>query len=175
MTSDARIEAGTRGVLVLLPIPPAAPVDQAPETPIKSFVWQVTATISAGADRLQERFEIRWPATGLLGDPMPFRATPALTSPLRAVADFVYRRTERVHVEWPLLGAIDRREARLIARNGQVVPLPVALSERTEDGQTIIAADLLLAPLAPADYAIELVVGRGANSERRYFAFRVVP
>jgi hypothetical protein len=91
------------------------------------------------------------------------------------VADFVYRRTERVHVEWPLLGAIDRREARLIARNGQVVPLPVRLSERTENGETVIAADLTLSPLAPADYAIELVVGQGANSERRYIAFRVVP
>jgi VWFA-related protein len=175
MTVNTRIEAGTRGVLVRLLVPPAssgqAGASQAPATP---RLWQVTATIGSGADRLQERFEIRWATGTLLGDPMPFRATPAPTSPLRAVADFVYRRTERVHIAWPLLGAVDRREARLIARNGQVVPLPVALSERSDNGQTVIAADLTLTPLAPADYAIELVVGQGANSERRYVAFRVV-
>lgn len=172
---NARIEAGTRGVLVLLPVPPASPGQTPAPEPAPARVWQVTATISSGADRLQERFEISWRRDGLLGDPMPYRATPATTSPLWAVADFTYRRTERIHVEWPLLlGPVDRREARLVARNGQAVPLPVTLTERTSDGQTIIAADLTLAPLAPADYAIELVVRQGSTSERRYIAFRVV-
>ena len=54
------------------------------------------------------------------------------------------------------------------------MPLPVTLSERNDNGQTVIAADLTLTPLAPADYAIELVVGQGGNSERRYIAFKVV-
>ena len=60
-------------------------------------------------------------------------------------------------------------------RPGDVLslPLPVALSEKAENGQALVAADLTLAPLAPGDYAIELVVGQGANSERRYVAFRV--
>jgi hypothetical protein len=135
----------------------------------------VTATIGAGADRLQEKFEIKEATGKLLGDPMPYRATPAASSPLRAVADFSYRRTERLRIDWPLLAAVDRKEARLVARNGQALPLPVTLSERSENGQTVIAADIQLAPLAPADYAIELVVGQGATSERRYLAFRVVP
>jgi hypothetical protein len=147
---------------VCVPLPPGTPGP-----------WQITATIGSGADRLQERFEIKEAAGRLLGDPMPYRATPALTSPLRAVADFQYRRTERIHIEWPLLGAVDRKEARLVGRTGQPLPLPVTLSEKTENGQTIISADLSLVPLAPADYAIELVVGQGANSERRYVAFRV--
>jgi VWFA-related protein len=162
--AQGRIEAGTRGALVRVPLPPGTPGP-----------WRITATIGGGVDRIQERLEIKEATGKLLGDPVPYRATPAPSSPIRAVADFLYRRTERIHVEWPLLGAVDRREARLIARNGQVVALPVALSERTDNGQIVIAADLTLTPLAPADYAIELVVGQGANSERRYIAFRVVP
>ena len=161
--AKGRIDAGTRGVLVRVPLPPGAPGP-----------WNVTAVIGGGADRIQERLEIKEAAGKLLGDPTPYRATPAPSSPLRAVADFLYRRTERVRVEWPLLGAVDRREARLIGRNGQALPLPVTLSERTDNGQTVIAADLVLTPLAPAEYAIELVVGQGANSERRYVAFKVV-
>jgi VWFA-related protein len=168
----ARIEPGTRGVVVRLPLPPAAAAPG--QASLMPGPWLVTATIGSGADRLQERFEIKAGTGKLLGDPMPYRATPAPSSPIRAVADFLYRRTERIHVEWPLLAAVDRKEARLIGRNGQLVPLPVALSERTDNGQTVIAADVTLAPLAAADYAIELVVGQGANSERRYVAFRVV-
>lgn len=162
--SKGRIEAGTRGVLVRLPLPPGTPGP-----------WRITANIGGGVDRIQERLEIKEATGKLLGDPVPYRATPAPTSPVRAVADFLYRRTERIHLEWPLLGAADRREARLIARNGQAVALPVTLSERTDNGQTVIAVDLALTPLAPADYAIELVVGQGATSERRYVAFRVTP
>jgi VWFA-related protein len=169
-TVKSRIEPGTRGRVVRLPVPPAS----GGQSTSTSVPWQVTATISAGADRLQERFEVRAGNSKLLGDPMAYRATPAASSPLRAVADFLYRRTERVHVEWPLLAAVDRKEARLIGRNGEPLPLPVTLSERSDHGQTIIAADIQLAPLAPADYAIELVVGQGATSERRYLAFRVV-
>jgi VWFA-related protein len=176
VTINGRIDPGTRGVFVYLPLPPAMPgsAPAATQAPATISVWQVTATIGTGADRLQERFEIRHDIGRLLGDPVPYRATPALSSPIRAVADFLYRRTERVHIEWPVLGTVDRREARLVARNGQAVPLPVVLSERSDNGQALLMLDLSLTPLAPADYAIELVVGQGATTERRYVAFRVV-
>jgi hypothetical protein len=153
-----------RSALVRVPLPPGAPGP-----------WQVTATIGGGVDRIQERLEVREATGRLLGDPVTYRATPARTSPLWVVADFQYRRTERLHLEWPLIAAVERREARLIGRNGQPLPLPVTLSEKTDNGQTVIVADLTLTPLAPGDYAIELVVRQGAMSERRYVAFRVTP
>ena len=161
--AQGRIEAATRGAVVRVPLPPGTPGP-----------WRVTATIGGGVDRIQERLDIKEAAGKLLGDPTPYRATPAPTSPIRAVADFLYRRTERVHIEWPLLDAVDKREARLIGRNGLPLPLPVTLSERSDNGQTVIAADLTLAPLAPGDYAIELSVTQGANSERGHVAFRVM-
>jgi len=157
-----RIEPGTRGVVIRVPLLSGAPGP-----------WRVIATIGGGVDRIQERLDIKEAAGKLLGDPVPYRATPAPSSPIRAVADFQYRRTERVHIEWPLLATVDRREARLVGRNGQPLALPVTLSERNDDGQTVITADLTLAPLAPGDYAIELTVGQGGNSERRYIAIRV--
>jgi hypothetical protein len=159
---QGRIEAGTRGVLVKVPLPPAAPGP-----------WRVTVTIGGGVDRIQERLEIREATGKLLGDPVPYRATPAPASPLRGVADFLYRRTERVHIEWPIVTTLDKREARLIGRTGQALPLPVTLSDRESNGQAVLAADVTLTPLAPGDYAIELVVGRGTETERRYLAFRV--
>ena len=46
--------------------------------------------------------------------------------------------------------------ARLLDRTGQPVPLPVAVSERTEAGQRWISAELTLAPLGAGDYTIEV-------------------
>jgi hypothetical protein len=124
---------------------------------------------------VEDRVDVR-PVTGrLVADPWLFRATPAPASPLRAVADFQYRRTERVHVEWPIARSLDRREARLLDRTGAPLPVPVNVTERESNGRQVVAADLNLAPLSAGDYLIELTVGSGAATETRLLAIRVVP
>jgi hypothetical protein len=50
----------------------------------------------------------------------------------------------------------------------------VTLTERDDNGRTLIVADLNLAPLGPGDYVLELSVGSGADNERRQVAFRLV-
>jgi VWFA-related protein len=159
---QGRLEATARGAVVRLP------VGTAPGP------WRVTATIAAGADRLQERLEVRASPGKLVGDALIFRGTPAAASPLRAVADFQFRRTERVHLEWAPRASLDRREARLVGRDGQPLAIPVTLTERETQGKTTLVADLNLAPLAPGDYAIELVVGSGADVEGKYVAIKVI-
>ena len=162
---SGRIEPATRGILLRVPLeasPPAGP-------------WKIEARATSGADAIDDRFEVRSPPKGLVGEPLVFRATPAATSPLRPVADFQYRRTERVHIEWPAPGPIDRREARLLGRNGRPLPVPVTVTEREVDGRRSIAADLNLAPLSAGDYVIELTVGSGAQVETKLMAIRVVP
>ena len=136
--------------------------------------WRIQTRVSAGTAALDDVTQLQLGGGRLLGEPVMFRGTPAASSPLRPVADAQYRRTERVHIEWNVAGPLDRREARLLGRNGQPLPVPVTVTEREVLGRPGIAADLNLAPLSAADYVIELIVGAGSQMERRFIAIRVV-
>jgi len=157
----ARIEAGQRSVLVRLP---------KPEGP---GPYRLTVRLTGSGTALTERMEIAESRSTVVGEPLIFRATPAAQSPLRPAADAQFYRTERLHVEWPILLPIDQRTARLLGRDGRALAVPVNLTERDQAGQRVIAADLNLAPLAPGDYVVELVVGAGASEARRYLPLRV--
>jgi VWFA-related protein len=135
--------------------------------------WSVTVTVGTGPDRLQEQLIVSRPATTVLGDPIVSRARPAARSPLRPAATLQFSRTERVHVEWPSFSAIDSREARLVDAKGQGLPVQVTLSDSTEPAG--IAADVVLSPLAPGDYVIELSTTAGTTSTRHYVAVKVTP
>ena len=151
-----------RGTLVRVPLTGSGP-------------WRVRTRVTGGPDGpLEDRLEVAAAASKFLGGPVAFRATPASASPLRPAAESLYRRTERVHIEWPIVSPFDRREARLLGRNGQPLAVPVTLSERETNGQRTVAADLNLAPLSAGDYVIELTVGSGDRTERKLFALRVV-
>ena len=91
-------------------------------------------------------------------------------------ADPQFRRTDRLRVEIPLLGAVDGARGELLNKTGQVMPVPVEASTRREDAALQWAsADALLAPLAPGDYAIRTTIQRGATTQQILTAFRVVP
>lgn len=81
--------------------------------------------------------------------------------------------TERVHVEWPVtMGGT--RTVRLLGRRGDVLPIPIAVSERDgRDGGVVVMADLSLSPIAQGDYAMEITTKNGADTVTRLFAFRV--
>jgi len=63
--------------------------------------------------------------------------------------------------------------ARLLDRLGAALPVPLAVSERQDpaSGERWVVVDLTLAPLAQADYVIEVAQG----DDVRVTAFRVVP
>jgi hypothetical protein len=98
-------------------------------------------------------------------------------------ADLRFRRNEQLRVEIPTTSS-DPMTARLLDRTGKPLAVPVTAAVRDDaDGSRWATAQLALAPLAPADYAIEITVGSGGSSgpggsggERRLTAaFRVVP
>jgi len=160
-TIKGRIEPGTRAVSLKVPLGFGA------------GPWHVLVRVD-GPDSFDDRVDVKPPAGTLLGDLLAFRGTPAATSALRPVADFEYRRTERVHLEWPELQPLDQRSARLLDRRGQPLPIEATATERSSPGGQLLAVDVNLGPLAPADYLLEVTAGHGADTERRVVAFRIV-
>jgi VWFA-related protein len=160
--ATGRIEAGGRSALIRIPRPSGA----AP--------FRINVKVTTPGNVLTDRIDLTERATGVIGEPLLFRATPAAQSPLRPAADFQFWRTERLHVEWPAKGPLDRREAKLLGKDGRVLPVPVNLTERAQAGQPTLAADLNLAPLAPGDYIIEVKVAIGTEETLRYIPVRVL-
>ena len=156
-----RIDAGARATLIRVPVQGNGP-------------WTASVRLRAtGEDEQFDRITIAVPA-GLLGDPLAYRATPAPASPIRPVAAFQFRRTERLHVEWPVLRPLDRREARLLGKDGQPLALQVTVGEREVDGRIMLGADLSLAPLTAGDYVIEITARSGDTTDKKLLAIRVV-
>ncbi len=114
-------------------------------------------------------------AAPLLGLPAVFRANPGPRSPLAPVTAPAFRRSERLHIEWPVTHALSGRTARVLGRDGQPLAVQVTLSEQDGASGPLLVADALLAPLAPGDYVVELVVTAGDVTRRTLIAFRVVP
>ena len=157
-----KIEPGARGALVKVPL---AATTGGP--------WRVQVAVKGAPGTLQNATEIAVSTNALVGDPMVYRGAPGARSAIRPVADMTFYRTERVHIEWPELKPLDQRTARLLGRNGQPLAVSVNLTERDQDGRQVLAADVLLGPLAPADYAVEVTVGAGASKETKVVGFHV--
>jgi hypothetical protein len=62
----------------------------------------------------------------LVGEAIAYRVAPR--QPPQKLSTFEFVRTERITVEWPLLGTLDRREVRMLDRTGK--PLPVKWPSR---------------------------------------------
>jgi hypothetical protein len=62
-----------------------------------------------------------------------------------------------VRLEIPAAADATLAAARVLDRNGVAIELPVTLAERSDEtGQRWLTAEVVLAPLAPADYIIEM-------------------
>jgi len=136
--------------------------------------WTASVRIKSADRELVDRIDVPSIAGKLLGDPLVFRASTLPNSTTTPVADFAFRRTERIHVEWPVLTPLDQRQARLLDSRGQPLPINASATELQSTGTTVLAADLALTPLAAGEYVVEVVVSAGAVSETRLVAFRVV-
>jgi hypothetical protein len=159
---SGRIAPATRGVLLRVPKP-------AGDGP-----YRVSVVARGGKAVVTDRVDITPVARTVVGDAVIFRARPAASSPLRPAADYQFRRTERVHVEWSALVPLDRRVVRFLGRDGGPLPIPVTVTERERDGRPVIAATANLAPLAAGDYVLELVAAGGGEEVTRHVGIRVI-
>jgi hypothetical protein len=162
--ASGRIPPASRGVLLGVPLAANA-----------AGPWRVNVKVSAGSSRLEDRATIEpGKTTALLGAPVVYRAAPGPRAPIQPVADFQFRRTERMHVEWPMLKPLDQRQARLLGQKGQPLAVGATLSEHEVNHQNVLALDVHLAPLSPADYVLDVIAASGRERERRLLAIRIV-
>jgi VWFA-related protein len=158
----ARIEPGARGTAAFIPVDP------------KTGPWKATIRIKSDAGSEFDTVAVAVnPAGALVGEPMPHRAASAAVSPWKPAAALHFRRTERVQLRWPVLGAaVERAEARLLDKNGQ--PLNVPVNVKMESGaRPAVVTDVNLAPLNIGEYLVELTAHAGEKTQRKLLALRV--
>jgi VWFA-related protein len=160
-TASGTVEPAKRSVLLRIPLE------------VANGSARVTVTSRGQASTAANQVDVAGGPGDLVGAPIAFRGTPSAQSALSPVADLLFRRTERAHVEWPVSRALDRREARLLDRRGQPLPIAVNLTEREATAGPSVVADLVLSPLAPGDYVIELTAAAGSETVKRYLGLRI--
>ena len=100
------------------------------------------------------------------------RHGPSTTNRDLATSDLRFRRSEQLRLEVPTPSNA-AFTARLLDRTGKPLAVPVTAIVRDDaDGSRWQVAQVTLAPLAPADYVIEIA---GPGGERSLFGFRVIP
>jgi VWFA-related protein len=158
-TARGRLEPGARAAVVRIPLNNAT-------GPFDAAIRLRSATEGDAQDGLS----VARP-DGLLGDPLIYRlATP--TSP-RPAGSVYFRRTERIQIRWPVAGAVESREGRVLGRDGVPLGLAVAVGDREEAGTKFLVADLNLAPLTAGEYIVELKATVGGKTEAAHLAIRV--
>jgi len=157
------IAENTRSTVIKVPLAAASPSG-----------WRLRVRISGVPGQIEDEIDVMPATAALVGEPTIFRAGASPRSPLQPMADFQFRRTERVHVEWPAQKTMDNRSARLLNKLGEPLPIEVPVTEKPDGTGFAIAVDVGLAPLAQGDYVIELTAAAGSEKVQKLLAFRVV-
>ncbi len=159
-SARAHIAPGTTSAMVpILPTQPLLPGD---------YTMRVKSQSPSGTETMS--MPVTLPPPSQSSGAVFIRRGPMTGNKELPTADLRFRRSERVRVEVP--SAVDVTSARLLDRTGKVMAaIPVTASTRTDaDGTRWATGELLLAPLGPADYVIEVVAG----DTRTLVAFRIV-
>ena len=102
------------------------------------------------------------------------RRGPATGNKEVPTADLRFRRSEQLRVELPT-PFTGTGVARLLDRTGKALAVPITSSAREDtDGSRWLVTQFALAPLAPADYVIEIAES-GGSGKRTLLGFRVIP
>jgi VWFA-related protein len=158
-SAKGRIEAGTYSVAVPLAV---------------SGAWPARVTISlrgTGERPADDWVKLEPPSGTLAGEAVAYRSGSRVAP--RPVAAFEFARSERLRAEWAVLAPLDRREVRLLDRNGK--PLPVELPVSEDPAKQTLVMEMSLSGLPRGDYLIELTAGSGATIEHRLLAIRIKP
>jgi hypothetical protein len=110
-----------------------------------------------------------------VGQPLLYRRGPFTGNDWAPAGDVRYHRQERIKLEIAVAGPVTGRTMQLLDRAGHPIAMPVAVSDHEASGITTVAGELALAPLGNGDFVLETSIARGAASEKRLVAFRIIP
>jgi hypothetical protein len=107
-----------------------------------------------------------------IGEAVIWRRGPSTGPQFLRTADPRFQRSDRLKLELASV-ADGPAAARMLDRAGKPLQIPVRVTERVDasTGLHWVVGEVALAPMAPGDYAIEVVVG-GAT---QVTGFRVIP
>jgi len=155
-----RIAPGTTSALVR--------VQPGPSAQSGDYVVRLRSQGTAGNETVS--IPITLPAASQSSGAVFIRRGPSTGNKEMPTADLRFRRSERLRVEVP--ASAETVSARLLDRTGKALAVPVTAATRTDaDGTRWATGELALAPLAPADYVVEV----SAGESRTVAAFRIVP
>jgi hypothetical protein len=154
------LKAGERSFLVKVPVGAAA----------GEIDVRARATAEGSPEPLGDSLRVA-PASH---QPLLFRRGLSTGNRVQPAADFHFSRTERLRLELPLASGSTAHGGRLLDRNGEPLPIPIQVAERTDpEGQRWLTADATLASLAPGEFVVELTYRAGASEQRVLTAIRV--
>jgi VWFA-related protein len=165
-TARVTLAAGQRSFAVPVPL----------SSPVESGSLDVRATLAANdpdAQRFSDTLTLDLQSAAT--QPMLYRRGPATGNRLVPAGSFQFSRTERAHLEFPVGPDAKATGARLLDRTGQPLSIPVTIGERVdqETNQRWLTADITLAALAAADYAVEMAMTVGTTEHKAVTAIRV--
>jgi hypothetical protein len=164
----AHVDPGARGFRVVL----------APDQPLAAGDYLVRLRVKSadGVTSASDTLHIALPGAPDATGAIFVRRGPVTANRELATSDLRFRRSEQLRVEVPTPSSA-AVSARLLDRTGKPLAVPVTAIVRDDaDGSRWQVAQVALAPLAPADYVIEMVEagGTGGGQKRALFAFRVI-
>jgi VWFA-related protein len=109
------------------------------------------------------------------GRPLLFRRGPSTGNRVQPAGAFQFSRTDRARFEIPIGTDAKPGAARLLDKTGRPLGVPVTVGERTDaaSGARWLTAEIVLAPLAPADYLIEITWQAPGGEQRTMTAIRI--
>lgn len=164
-TAKAELKPGERAFLIRVPL--SSPLSQAdvrarfsPVGPAGTLPFSYTTRVAAAAG---------------LPEPLMFRRGLSTANRLQPAASVQFARSDRLRLEVPIAAEDKPGAGRVLDKNGQPSPVPVAISERTDpaSNQRWLVADVTLAPLGAGDYVVELSASSGAADKKVMTAIRV--
>jgi hypothetical protein len=103
-----------------------------------------------------------------------FRRGPTTGRQFLAAGEPKFRRSEQARVALPIADPTAAVAATLLDRAGTALRIPVAARVETIDGAAWAVGEASLAPLAPGDYVMRIVVGTGDGASTTLTPLRVV-
>lgn len=165
ISSNMQQRADTRAIRSAVPAPVAAALGTLAR-------WDDGRATRDGSD-LAAAPAVVTPATPILGQAEMFRI-PAIGRPTPQTAlSPVFRRGERLRLEWRPSAVPSSHIVRLLDRRGQTLTPGAALIASFDNHTRVLRVDLHIAALAEGDYVVEVALGDGDDDERQIVAFRV--